>query len=389
MRYSILLLSFITIVGFSQSNTELFLQSVESNNKELVAAKNLMAAKILDTQTSLTPDNPVIDYGYFPGNNSDIGIKTTYGISQELEFPSVYFTKKKIAQTQIQVIDFEYMRIRKNILLKAQVKVNELIYFTKKEKEYQKRFQDAEKFYNSYSTKLKQGNASILDVNKAKILYLTSKNKYQIIIQEIERIQNNLIQLNGDHEFELNDSNYYFIDLVSLDQIKQEIIEKDPTLIMLIREIEMSKLNASLKKQNWLPSFEIGYEAETEPEGTYQGIKAGLSLPLWQNKNTVKQAGAEVLYVNSVYEQELQRIISDLENNYNKALIYKSMLNDYHEMLQTETDISLIEKAFSLGQISVIEYINELSMYYDIIDMYLETEKEYYQLVSEIFAFKL
>jgi hypothetical protein len=44
----------------------------------------------------------------------------------------------------------------------------------------------------------------------------------------------------------------------------------------------------------------------------------------------------------------------------------------------------LLEKAFAKGQLSLINYLLELSAYYEAVDQYLETEKEYQVALSEL-----
>ena len=366
-----------------------YLAQVEANNSQLAAYRELMEAQILEQEIHNLPENPVVEYGYFPGDNDVIGDKKVYGVSQSMDFPSVYFIRSKSAEKQKDVIRAFYEVERKDILLIAKMKWNEYIYSIKLENEYKQRVDNAEKIYNSYVARLNQGNASILEVNKAKILYLSSKSRLEIHRQEQARIYNDLVLLNGNNKVDVVSGQYPFMELVSLDQLKSEMIQKHPGMLVLSSEIEHSQMNVRLSRHEWLPSFQFGYEAESEPDGTYAGFKAGLSVPLWYKKNTVQHANARLRYSNSLYEAKKLSIMNNLESDYKKALEYKDLLNEFDELLLTNNDISFIEKALDLGQISIIEYINELSMYYDIVDLYLETEKEYYQTLSKIFYYTL
>lgn len=44
-----------------------------------------------------------------------------------------------------------------------------------------------------------------------------------------------------------------------------------------------------------LPKFSAGYSLERTLGQKYQGISVGISIPLWENKNRVKQAKAGVV----------------------------------------------------------------------------------------------
>ena len=43
-----------------------------------------------------------------------------------------------------------------------------------------------------------------------------------------------------------------------------------------------------------LPKFSVGYAGEFTPDEGWQGVKLGVSIPLWENRNRVKHARAEV-----------------------------------------------------------------------------------------------
>ena len=374
---------------FSQNEKVIYLKSVEINNIQLISAKSLTDARILEQKTMVNIQDPMVEYAYLPGNSDAIGVKSTFGVSQEFDFPTVYITRKKRTRNNIKSIHSDYQEIRREILLKAALNWNQYIYLNKLLAEYQKRLDNAVKMYTSYSAKLEKGTASILDVNKAKILYLSSKNKHANIRQELENLYKEMVLINGGKEFKCDFFQYTYNDLQPIEEIKEELINNHPHLYGLESRMESAKLNASIKKQEWLPTINIGYEAENEPDGIYSGIRAGISIPLWQKKNTVNYANAQYKYTQSVYYLNKEQIIIELEINYNKCLQNKSMLNEYDEILQTNIDIQYIEKALNLGQISIIEYINELTMYYEIVDLYLQTEKNFHQNLIKLYSFKL
>ncbi len=49
-----------------------------------------------------------------------------------------------------------------------------------------------------------------------------------------------------------------------------------------------------------LPKFHTGYLSETVIDQKFQGISVGMSIPLWENKNKVQYAKANVLATESI-----------------------------------------------------------------------------------------
>lgn len=70
----------------------------------------------------------------------------------------------------------------------------------------------------------------------------------------------------------------------------------DPTLKSLIGESESAQREIKVNRALTLPKFDIGYRRNGGSEGKMNGFRIGMSIPLWENKNTVKQAKAQAEY---------------------------------------------------------------------------------------------
>ena len=99
---------------------DLVMQQIRQNNISIEASQKLLEAEKYNHKTGLFPDDPTVEYGYFPGNNSSIGIKRTFDVTQGFQFPTTYFNKKKISEsmtenssylTQKQIQDILYNSI--------------------------------------------------------------------------------------------------------------------------------------------------------------------------------------------------------------------------------------------------------------------------------------
>ena len=125
-----IILLLLTILHYTTGQTDLsvFLEAVEKNNQELVAAQNLRDATQVEVRTNINPENPFVEYGYLPGSNEEMGTKTLFSLSQSFQFPTVYSTKRKIADKQSDVIDEAYNKERKDILLKAKLLYYEYVF---------------------------------------------------------------------------------------------------------------------------------------------------------------------------------------------------------------------------------------------------------------------
>jgi outer membrane protein TolC len=385
----IILSSFISLAALAQQGVDEFLELVEQNNKELLAARKLADAEKSGFQTGLTPDNPTIEYGHFPGNNDAMGTKTTYGISQSFDFPTVYSAKKKLAANQSKLSELEYQLFRQDKLLEAKLKFYDYAFLLKMKDEYQSRLAHSTQLYRSSQTNFDKGNTSILDLNKARIQNLKIKSNYQLVLQEIESTRKELELLAGEPLEQADAIQLSGDELPLLAKVLEEVQEKKPELHYLKQAQMVAGTNVKLAKQNWLPDLQLTYEGEKVPEGTYRGIRAGISIPLWKDKNTVQQAQARVQFESNRYDSRITAILNETEKIYNQAFELQKIRLEYKQTLEESANVDFLDKALNLGQISVIDYFNELTYYYETMDAYLEIEKKYYQLLAQLWAFQL
>ena len=116
LKLLITLYIFLAVPGIGQ-DIEGVLKAINKNNPYLIAERNYSIAKNLEYRTGLTPANPFISYGYFPGNKAAPGTKKTLEIMQSFDFPTVYAHKYRKAGNQMDQIAFLQGAIRQDFLL--------------------------------------------------------------------------------------------------------------------------------------------------------------------------------------------------------------------------------------------------------------------------------
>ncbi|MGQ7869439.1 TolC family protein [Sunxiuqinia sp. sy24] len=383
------ILSFITLAAPAQQGVDDFLQLVEQNNQELQAARKLADAEKAGFQTGLTPDNPTIEYGHFPGSNDAMGTKTIYGISQSFDFPTVYAIRKKLATNRGELSNFEYQIFRQDKLLEAKLKFYDYLFLLKQKAEYESRLEHSTQLYQSYQAKFEQGNTSVLDVNKARIQNLKIKSNYQLLLQAIESTRQELELLAGNELTSQKQTLLAEQDLPPLATLIEEVQDQQPELRYLKQAQKIAAMNVKLARNNWLPNLEISYEGEQDPDGTYRGIKAGIAIPLWKDKNKVEHAQAQALYETNRYEARITAILNESTKLYRQATEFDKIRKEYKQTLKEAANVRFLDKALLMGQMSVIDYFNELAFYYETMDSYLEIEKNYYRSLAQLQAFRL
>jgi len=385
MRYLIfLMIAICPVTIIAQLSDSRFQESVRENNKELIALKKLLLATQAEAKTGLTPENPYIEYGYFPGNTPDLGTKEVFSVSQSFEFPTVYKYQKAVSKNKIELAKLSYQLAETEILLDARLKYCQLVYFSKMLQEHQNRYENAKMLNNAYQLKFDAGGASILERNKVKLRQLNEMNNLNNLNTDLLKLKKEMFIINGSNEPNIPDTAYPVLYLPGRDTIINRILELHPKIKIHEIQEKDAQLNVNLNKQNRLPAFEIGYESESVLDEVYRGLKAGITVPLWHDKNKLKASKLTAEYVVSATEQEKELVIAEYEKLYDKALSLKKILQEFNNIMTGSANIKYLDKALDLRQISVVDYYNELESYYEIIDSYLDTEFEYHKAMARL-----
>ncbi|MBI9039048.1 MAG: TolC family protein [Bacteroidales bacterium] len=374
---------------FAQNSINEVLLSVEANNKAIISNQNLWESNKIENKVGLLPDNPSISYGYFPGNTSDIGIKRTFGIHQSFDFPTVYFKKNNLIDEQLAYAGFQMKAFRQNILLEAKLVCYELVFLNKLKKKYEERLVNASKLLEAYKTKFQNGDANILDLNKAELQFVEFDNNLRSLESEIMQYSEKLILLNGEKPIEFTAESYSDYLPEDFDKLLSVFFEKSPLINANQSELEIANSRLKLSRSLYLPEIELSYESEMIMDDSYRGVKVGLSIPLWGKTNTIKSSKANQIFMQSEDEKLRAELSSLIKQDYQKLLIMKTNLDNYSRAIETYDNIKLLRESLDEGQISAIEYFMEITYFYNIYDNFLNLEKDYYQKLAGLYKFAL
>jgi outer membrane protein TolC len=358
---------------------------IEKNNTTLSALKYNMEAEKLHNRTGIFLSNPEVAFNYLWGNPVSIGNRFDINVTQTFDFPTAYLYKSKISNLQNEQLEFEYHKERTSIFLEIRLLCVELISSNILKDEILKRVDDARLVADSYKLKLEIGEANIIEYNKAQVNFLNLNKELELLEIERKTLLSELKQFNGGVDIVLDDVSFHKFDVTSDFESWYKIAEQNnPTLKWLHNEILISQEEAKLIFSLNLPKFELGYMSENTSSEKYHGITFGISIPLWEGKNSSNYIKTKILTAQSIETDNKLRFYNYIKSLYSKVVSLQNMLNEYRSNLQLYNSSEVLLKALNKGEISLIDYINELSFYYESINKVLELEKSLYQAYEEL-----
>ena len=376
------LFTIISILAFSQfasaqNNIDALLTEIENNNTTLSALKKMVEAEKMGNKTGIQLQNPEVEFHYLWGDPSAIGNRKDFSVQQSFDFPSAYAYRNQIADMKNEQAELEYKKQKMDIFLQVRLICAELTYQNALREEYQKRQENASEIAKSVETKLNAGEGNILDQNKAKITLLNTEAELRHIEIQRQTLLQQLATLNGGKAVDFKNTTFQAVPIANdSEQWAAQAAANNPVLARLEQEIAISDKNTQLQKAQSLPKLNAGYMSEKVVGEHFQGVSVGISIPLFENKNTVKYAQLKNEAAQHRETDEKLRFYNEMKTLHAKAIAIQQNITQFREQLSLQSDLELLQKALDKGAISLTEYLFELTVYYESVEKLLEMERE-------------
>ncbi len=377
--------------GFAQTDTtgEL-LDGIAQNNAELKAYRAFIESRQLENKSGNNLPDPQLSAFYLPYGDNNGAEYTEYQVSQSFEFPTVYAARGKWNDLQGQQLENEYAKLRQEILLQANKLIVDINTLQQRKELERTRREQGKQVYEQIQELYKKEQVGILDLNRAKIAWIQE----QFVVEQIEtEIQNTLLlleKLNGAQPIEVNKIRLREeTEVESLETLWQTKMAQDPALQQLGLNESVSQQKIKLEQHKVLPDLTAGYNYQGISGNNFSGFYGGVSIPLWNSKNKVKASEAEYEYRQSQTEAVTATLYASFQERYNRYQVTLKKYREYQTTMESLDSEALLLKAFTLGELSFMDYYVELRFYRDALDIMLQMEKELYQLKAELLKHRL
>ena len=375
---------------WAQSGIDNVLKNIESNNKTLKASQQLNESQKLEAKVGNYLPNPTVELNQLWTDKNTGNNVNEFAVVQSFDFPTVYFNKKKLTKTKANASDYLYATTRQQILLKAQLVCHEIIYLRQQQHLLNNRQKNAALLAALYKQRYDNGDANQLEYNKIVLEKINADNASRRNQAALKAQLEQLQALNGGVEINFLDTQFSNLPtLPAFAELENEYINNDPNLKNLSTTAESAQQSIKVSRSLSLPKFDIGYRHNGGSGEKMNGFRIGMSIPLWENRNTVKQAKAQAEYTAFNFEDNKQIVKATLQDLYLQAEALYVSCSEYAQTLSLQRNENILNKALEAGQISMIEYFVEIALLYDSIQNYLDVEKEYHNIVAQLMQYKL
>lgn len=219
---------------------------------------------------------------------------------------------------------------------------------------------------------------------------ITVRNEKVRIDVERENILSELKRLNGGKKISFETSDFHLSPLpANFEDWYSGAEVKSPVLQYVRAQVEINEKRIKLNRALGLPKFSAGYMSEKLAGEHFQGVTVGVSVPLWANKNRIKQSKAAAQTARTVAEDTRMQFYNRLQNLFLKASGLQQSVTTYRSSLDSFNNAVLLKKALDMGEISLLDYLLEMQYYYDAVENALAAEKDFELALADLSAVEL
>lgn len=364
------------------------LDSIEAHNTTLRALRaESEAQRLMFGSDSRLPD-PELEVDYMLGSPKGVPNRTNVSFSQSLDWGVLTGRRKDMSLAGGALAAASLRKDRQVVLSDALRQLTWMIYWNRQCRDLEQRLKSAREVQALYQKKYEQGGVNAIEVNKVKLNASVAQAELQRAMSERQSVQLELNRLNGGRLLECVDTAYADEELPPLSQLLKTVEVRHPQMESARAAWEQSKSQVRLMQAMSWPTFSVGFTGEYVRGNNYSGISLGVSLPLWGNtRSRIRQSKAEVLSRQLEVDDVRIGLSAEVVRQYHAALDLRSTADSLQTDLKALGNDLLLRRALDAGQISLLDYLLELSFYYTARTAQLEAERDAQLATAQLRSF--
>lgn len=392
MKNNILTIIAALLVGqlCGAQNLSEILSMVETGNPALAAASMDVQADRQKNLTEAALQDVEIEFNYLWGQDREIGNRHDFRVTQSFDLASLTGTRHRQAEAQTELSDLEYKALRRELLLEASQVCMELVYLEGMIEQTQRHLSDSKDLHQATARKVELGEETVLELNKARLHQTSVEGELESLLLERTLALGQLASLCGRQSISFDASSFVPSMLpLDFDLWYAQAAADSPVLQYVRKTFDVDTRQLSIEKAAALPSLNLGYMSELGLTDRYRGLTVGVSIPLWSNTRKVKEADARRSASQLRVRDTENRFLMNLSGLFAKAQSQARLSSSLRSALEQTDNRSFLLEAQKSGEISMLDYLQEMDLYYEALRQCLEAEKDYNLSVVELDSYSL
>jgi cobalt-zinc-cadmium resistance protein CzcA len=331
-------------------------------------------------------DLPKTNFSYGADNTTLLG-NNTIGVQQAFSFPTVYGRQSKVLKQQVTLSEKSLAISKTDLTRNVRSAYYQMAYGIARLKLLA--YQDSvyAGFAKAATVRYTSGESSYLEK-------VAADAQYQQVLLQKKQAQKDL-QIDEQELQKWLNTNQPVQLTISLEKLSlsfnadSSVLSQNPVLNYYQQNINVASAQLSLEKSRLLPDFIVGYSKQTENgSGGYYGYQIGISIPVWfgPQKARIQSAGIATKIAQADYENTQNNIRATYNQQIKEYQKWQEQLTYYDSsgLQQSNAIIKNADQNYRSGNISYVEYIQDITQAFNIQLQHLDALNQYNQTIIYI-----
>ena len=353
--------------------------SVVDGNNTILAGEASISAALESARAENTLEGPEIEFEHLWASGSS-DKKWNIGVTQEFAWPGLYSARSAAARADAEASRLVLLGVKADKALAAKQLIIDLVNAHARLEYYTDVRTNLDRIAALVQKSYDLGEATILDLRKTKLALIDSDRALTDIRADIATLRSSLEGLGAA----LPEGDAVF-GAYPVQDCSRPTRETD-ALLYAIHDAETAASAAKSKAvrfEAW-PTLAVGYRHAFEESQHFNGLSVALRLPSFSQG---KRRRAAALEAEALSMETSARIVEETAENsglYSAAVALAAGMERYRELSGDNSYLSLLAKAYDGGELTVIDYLNEVNLFTGARLNYLDLEYRYNQTLARL-----
>lgn len=318
----------------------------------------------------------------------DWGIES-YGISQEVPFPTRFINRRKAEKSQVELQQSVYNLTRSELILNVRKAYYQVAYGHQKLdllSELRTVFED---FVRAAQVRFETGETGNLEQTAARSRYHRVQAEWKQAQDDLEIYYAELYRWTylGD-SLRINPRSLEAMAELEITDYEEAVLSQNPLLKYQENAVDVAEAERSLQRSHWLPDLSLEYRwQQIRGVDGFYGFHVGVKVPLWfrGQQQRSKATSLDLRAAQAKFEDQRFALKNELEQLRRMLLKLQTQIDTYkkEQMALSDELLKTGEKSYEAGDIDYLTYVNYIDEAMDIKHSYLELLSEYLQRQAE------
>lgn len=377
------------VTANDNSRYDAVVAEILSNNPTLSARKASLGAEKFDAKAESNLSDPEVEFEHQWGHGG-VGNKWSISVSQSFDWPGVYRSRSKAADAKVRALSLLYDTEVTDMRLKARTTLNDYVAACEQLRLRKEISSNLSTINEAITRAFDLGEATILDRRKIEFERLEAEEQTKSAQLLVDQLRQELIALNGGKYIDLSEiSTFPSATLASEDYYLDKYESEHPAIAAQQYLTESARQNLAAVSRSLFPGFSLGYIHNVELGDHFNGLRVGMSLPLFSVRHRRAAAAEQLASQLAENDRIMLEIHLNIVSDYARAHKLKSSLNDYDKLFPNQNDdyLHLLRRAFDGGQMTLIIYLYELNYYSETRSRYIDLQSQFVNTMASLNRF--